>query len=206
MVLTLVDTATAELKNLADPRIPSEFRGRSSLKNLSLNGQSSSTLLFKPLINVDEFSEESNNATFQLEDIDEPENATDYSEQEQEQEQVVLVVRAEKKSLHDSPSVVVVDESSNASGADNVPISEEIVKADETLATSPPELRDSAARERLAKAGGNKDVIYDGIVSPGGTSESHEDIPSFNEWTQKRLEEAEKKKSECELLFFCNFI
>lgn len=65
--------------------------------------------------------------------------------------------------------------------------------------TMAPELNDSAARARLdgeATAG----ALLDGLVT-AGSSEPHEEIPSFNEWAQKRLEEAEKKKSESILCF-----
>ena len=62
--------------------------------------------------------------------------------------------------------------------------------------TTAPDLNDSAARARLTgSADDSAAVILDGLVS-AGSSDPHEDIPSFNEWAQKRLEEAEKKKSE----------
>ncbi|XP_014217973.1 SUN domain-containing ossification factor-like, partial [Copidosoma floridanum] len=64
--------------------------------------------------------------------------------------------------------------------------------------TTAPELNDSAARAQLTgSADDSTAAILDSLVTTGpGSSEPHEDMPSFNEWAQKRLvEEAEKKKT-----------
>ncbi|XP_058793342.1 SUN domain-containing ossification factor [Phymastichus coffea] len=101
----------------------------------------------------------------------------------------VVVVRAEQKSFSIDDDVAessvtlerqqLLEENS---GSAQVP-------------TTAPDLNDSAARARLTNDDGSAAAILDGLVTAGPT-EPHEEIPSFNEWAQKRLEEAEKKKSE----------
>ncbi|XP_011499707.1 PREDICTED: SUN domain-containing ossification factor [Ceratosolen solmsi marchali] len=62
--------------------------------------------------------------------------------------------------------------------------------------TAAPDLNDSAARARLTgSVDDNAAVILDSIVTAGPSDVTHEEIPSFNEWAQKRLEEVEKKKA-----------
>jgi hypothetical protein len=59
------------------------------------------------------------------------------------------------------------------------------------------DLNDSAARARLTgSVDDNAAVILDSFVTAGPSDVTHEEIPSFNEWAQKRLEEVEKKKGE----------
>lgn len=58
------------------------------------------------------------------------------------------------------------------------------------------DLNDSVARARITSAADESTAaILDSLVTAGPSEPAHEDIPSFNEWAQKRLEEAEKKKS-----------
>lgn len=112
----------------------------------------------------------------------------------EEPPEVVVIVRAEQKLNTDELELRVEEEEE----AGQTQVSEELSsKIDDTFTTAP-ELNDTAARARLV--GDNRDetaaVILNGFVTSGPT-EPHEDIPSFSEWAQKRLEEAEKKKSEC---------
>ncbi|KAL6262445.1 hypothetical protein P5V15_007531 [Pogonomyrmex californicus] len=197
VVLTLVDTA-AGLQNLAEPKIDHEFSSRSSIKNSSLlsgnqvrpsehlNEAVPTTQIPSPPI-IDETTERPND-TDVLEDNEEvlllKKIATE------EPPEVVVIVRAEQKVNADELELRVEDVEAQAQ------MSEELSsKIDDTFTTAP-ELNDTAARERLV--GGGRDetaaVILNGFITTDPT-EPHEDIPSFSEWAQKRLEEAEKKKT-----------
>lgn len=200
-MLTLVDTATAELQNLAEPKIDREFSSRSSIKNSSiLNGDEirqtehikdivEPTTQIQPLI-VDETTAttERPNDTEALEDDEEVLLLKKISAEEAPE--VVVIVRAEQKVNTDELELRVEEE------VGQVQVSEELSsKVDDTFTTAS-ELNDTAARAQLIS--GSRDetvaVILDGLVT-SGPSDPHEDIPSFSEWAQKRLEEAEKKKS-----------
>lgn len=201
VVLTLVDTATAELQNLAEPKIDREFSSRSSIKNSSiLNGDEirqtehikeivEPTTQIQPLI-VDETTAttERPNDTEALEDDEEVLLLKKISAEEAPE--VVVIVRAEQKVNTDELELRVEEE------VGQVQVSEELSsKVDDTFTTAS-ELNDTAARAQLIS--GSRDetvaVILDGLVT-SGPSDPHEDIPSFSEWAQKRLEEAEKKKT-----------
>ncbi|CAL1687146.1 unnamed protein product [Lasius platythorax] len=200
VVLTLVDTATAELQNLAEPKIDREFSARSSIKNSSILNDNQvrqsehikeivvpTTQIQPPLI-VDETTTttERPNDTDALEDGE----VLLLKKISEEAPEVVVIVRAEQKVNTDELELKVEEE------VGQVQVSEELSsKVDDTFTTAP-ELNDTAARAQLI--GGNRDetaaVILDGLVT-SGPSDPHEDIPSFSEWAQKRLEEAEKKKT-----------
>lgn len=198
VVLTLVDTA-AELQNLAEPKIDHEFSSRSSNKNSSLLGSNQvrqsehlketvPTTQIPPPPIVDETTERPND-TDALEDGEEVLLLKKIIAEEPPE--VVVIVRAEQKINADELELRVEEED-----ASQAQVSEELSsKIDDTFTTAP-ELNDTAARARLV--GDSRDetaaVILNGLVTSGPT-EPHEDIPSFSEWAQKRLEEAEKKKS-----------
>jgi len=115
----------------------------------------------------------------------------------EEAPEVVVIVRAEQKVNTDELEPRVEEE------LGQVQVPEELSsKVDETFTTAP-ELNDTAARAQLI--GGSRDetaaVILDGLVT-SGPSDPPEDIPSFSEWAQKRLEEAEKKKSKYSFFSF----
>lgn len=196
VVLTLVDTAAADLQNLAEPKVDREF---SSIKNSSLLGGNQArqsehlketvpTTQIPPPPIVDETTERPNDTDI-LEDSEEILLKKITAEEPPE----VVIVRAEQKINTDELEPRVEEEE-----AGQTQVSEELSsKIDDTFTTAP-ELNDTAARARLV--GDSRDetaaVILNGLVTSGPT-EPHEDIPSFSEWAQKRLEEAEKKKSEC---------
>lgn len=197
--MTLVDTAAAGLQNLAEPKIDHEFPSRSSIKNSSLLDGSQprqsdhlketvpTTQIPSPPI-VDETTERPND-TDVLGDGEEAlllEKIT-----AEEPPEVVVIVRAEQKINTDELELRVEEEE-----ADQAQVSSEELssKIDDTFTTAP-ELNDTAARERLVGDSRDAAIILNGLVTSGPT-EPHEDIPSFSEWAQKRLEEAEKKKSE----------
>ncbi|XP_029170458.1 SUN domain-containing ossification factor isoform X2 [Nylanderia fulva] len=200
VVLTLVDTATAELQNLAEPKIDREFPSRTSIKNSSILNDNQvrqsehikeivvpTTQIHPPLI-VDETTTttERPNDTDALEDGE----VLLLKKIAEEAPEVVVIVRAEQKVNTDELELRVEEE------IGQVQVSEDLSsKVDDTFTTAP-ELNDTAARAQLI--GGNRDetaaVILDGLVA-SGPSDPHEDIPSFSEWAQKRLEEAEKKKT-----------
>ncbi|KYM94840.1 Protein osteopotentia like protein [Cyphomyrmex costatus] len=198
VVLTLVDTA-AELQNLAEPKIDHEFSSRSSIKNSSLLGNNQMkesehlketvpTTQIPPPPIIDETTERPN-------DTDVLENGEEVLLLKkitvEEPPEVVVIVRAEQKINAEELEIRVEEED-----AGQAQVSEELTsKIDDTFTTAP-ELNDTAARARLV--GDSRDetaaVILNGLVTSGPT-EPHEDIPSFSEWAQKRLEEAEKKKT-----------
>ncbi|KAG7203927.1 hypothetical protein KM043_016946 [Ampulex compressa] len=198
VVLTLVDTAAAELQNLAEPKLSTEFRSKSSLKNSTLLTSSSSSAQFEespnvssitqippPLI-VDEATERPNNTNI----LDEENAFLVHKSQDISEEvpEVVVIVRAEQKVTTDGSDLKLEDDSGHI-------LTEDVHKVEDAFTTAAV-LNDSAARAQLV--GGTGDdaaaVIFDGLVTSGPTN-SHEDIPSFSEWAQKRLEEAEKKKT-----------
>ncbi|XP_018056132.1 PREDICTED: SUN domain-containing ossification factor [Atta colombica] len=198
VVLTLVDTA-AELQNLAEPKIDREFSSRSSIKNSSLLStnqvrqsehlkETVPTTQIPPPPIVDETTERPND-TDVLEDEEEVLLLKKITAEKSPE--VVVIVRAEQKINANELELRIEEED-----AGQIQMSEELSsKIDDTFTTAP-ELNDTAARARLI--GDSRDetaaVILNGLVTSGPT-EPHEDIPSFSEWAQKRLEEAEKKKT-----------
>lgn len=202
--MTLVDTAAAGLQNLAEPKIDHDFPSRSSIKNSSLLGGNQArqsehlnevvpTTQIPPPPIVDETTERPNNTDV----LGDGEEVLLLKKITEEPPEVVVIVRAEQKINADELELKVEEEE-----ASQIQISEELSsKIDDTFTTAS-ELNDTAARARLV--GDSRDetaaVILNGLVTSGPT-EPHEDIPSFSEWAQKRLEEAEKKKSECRQLY-----
>ncbi|CAK9832934.1 SUN domain-containing ossification factor [Anthophora retusa] len=198
-ILTLVDTTAAELQSLAEPKFNHEFsRNRLYPKNSSVltknanigqTKQEEKEILPSTQTSSSQFI---NEITEKLNDTNnfEEESALLTNSVEEEVPEVVVVVRAEQ-------TLITSDGSEDKLEDEDVKIlSDEIPKVDETFATTS-ELSDTKAKARLVED--NRDdaatvVLGEGIV-PVGSSNSHEDIPSFSEWTQKRLEEAEKKKT-----------
>lgn len=201
--LTLVDTAAAELQNLVEPRLSSEFsRARLFAKNSSLLTENvnidpetikeqqeispSTQIPILPII--DEIAKKPNETGFLEEESLLLQNIGEEKVVEPEE---VVVVRAEQ-------GVIITDESDFSLEDEIVKVlPDEMPKVDEMYTTGF-ELSDTEAKAQLVEH--TKDdaaavVLNDGIMS-AGSADPHEDIPSFNEWTQKRLEEAEKKKSE----------
>ncbi|XP_020286069.1 SUN domain-containing ossification factor isoform X2 [Pseudomyrmex gracilis] len=195
VVLTLVDTAAAELQNIAEPKIDREFSSKSSVTNSSLlNGnqvrqseQLKETQMpmtqMPPPPTIDETTEQPNDTDI-LKD---------------KEEVLVLKKISEETGSQKIPEAVVVKAEKNGDDLE-LRVEEEVGQmelptkvTDDTFTT---ELNDSAARAQLV--GGSRDdtaaVIINGFVTSGPT-DPHEDIPSFSEWAQKRLEEAEKKKT-----------
>lgn len=194
VVLTLVDTAEAELQSLAEPDIKQEFRSRSFIKNSSvlnsdirrsehLKEVSPTTKIPSPPI-VDETTEPPNNT-----DVLDEEAVTSLKQTSEESPEVVVIVRAEQKINTEELNIKLEEEIDQ-------PVPEESLHVKDTFTTTP-DLNDTVARTQFVDDTRDETtaVILDGLVTSGPT-DPHEDIPSFNEWTQKRLEEAEKKKSE----------
>lgn len=187
----MVDTAAAELQSLAEPKINRELSSRSSLKNSTLlsSGVAEAelkepTTQIPPPPTVDDTTEQPNDTDVEQDEV------LLLKKISEETPEVVVIVRAEQKINANDLELKVEDEVGHV-------VSDEIPRVDDALTTAP-ELNDTAARAQLV--GGSRDetaaVILDGLVS-SGPADSHEDIPSFSEWAQKRLEEAEKKKSKC---------
>lgn len=201
-MLTLVDTATAELQSLAEPKIKHELSSRLSVNSSLLSndvGQSEheqETLPTPQIPTIDETIEQSNDT-----DLTDHEKVLLLKNISEEAPEVVVIVRAEQKVNTNILEPKVEEEEEEAGQA----VSEELPKADETF-TATIELNDTAVKEQLIS--GSRDetaaVILDGLVTSGPT-DSHEDIPSFSEWAQKRLEEAEKKKSEFHVALIITF-
>nr|XP_050847222.1 SUN domain-containing ossification factor isoform X2 [Vespula vulgaris] len=207
VVLTLVDTAAAELQNLAEPKI--ELDSHSSVKNSStksndrrypedIHDAEPSTQIPSPST-IEEESIEEDNDTNILSDEDEllGLHGTPHGRNVNEKTaDIVVVVRAEQQKVA-VDAVDAVQSEVRSEEEEEVELPEDLAKVEEAFGTAS-ELNDTAARVRLI-SGGNRDdvaaaVIIDGLVA-SGPSDSHEDIPSFSEWAQKRLEEAEKKKT-----------
>lgn len=185
-----MDTAATELQNLVEPRDDREFSSGSSIKNASLlNNQTrqsehpttSTIQIPSPPI--------ANETTEQLNDTDVSEKNEKETERISEEAPEIVIIRAEQKANVDKLELRVEEEVDQ--------VSEELPTKIDDAFTVAPELNDTAARAQLID--GSRDestvVILDGLVTSGPT-DPHEDIPSFSEWAQKRLEEAEKKKSE----------
>lgn len=191
MVLTLVDTAASELQSLADPKIVSEFRARSLTNNLSLSNTAprkeeqilETTNDLKPEIVI---------STERVNDSAIDDNT--------------IIETKETKSVDDDVETVVVVRAEKKSGVEESKVEESIKIEDETLAKEEtlrdldlnPVVESNESTTKSQLVNGNNDdsppVPPDGIVPPG-PSDTQEDMPSFSEWAQKRLEEAEKKKS-----------
>ncbi|XP_048509350.1 SUN domain-containing ossification factor isoform X2 [Athalia rosae] len=201
VVLTLVDAAAAELHNLAEPRISLDNNkgSKSVVGNLTLT-LSGSTRLVDPTqmpspsrlpvlahLEPDERVEISDNQTTEYEPREEDALAGTILPEVNDVE--VVVVRADQSggSMDAPSSGVIVGEESVDSG--------ELLLNTEGVEASSAGLPGNEARVSLA--GGTAEdpgVILDVLVTTPGT-DPHEDIPSFSEWAQKRLEEAEKKKT-----------
>lgn len=202
--MTLVDTAAAELQNIAEPKIDRDFSSKSSVTNSSLlNGnQVRSEQLKETQLPMTQMPSPPT-----IDETTEQPNDTDLLK-DQEEILVLKKISEETESLK-IPEVVVVKTEKNANDLE-LKVEEEVDQmelptkvTDDTFT----ELNDSAARAQLV--GGSRDdaaaVIINGFVTSGPT-DPHEDIPSFSEWAQKRLEEAEKKKSECYYQFYLSIL
>ncbi|XP_076173056.1 SUN domain-containing ossification factor isoform X3 [Ptiloglossa arizonensis] len=194
-VLSLVNTAPAELQSLVEPKFSPEFSNtRLFTKNASLvtkltnigqkteedeqeilsSTQASSTLIF------DEITKSSNETSIPEEELLLLPNADNEG---------VVVVRAEQ-------GPIITDGLKFSLEHEVDVLSNELPEVD-GMVTTAPVLSETDANARLmedtideaATVVIGEDVIS--VVPP----DAHEDIPSFNEWTQKRLEEAEKKKT-----------
>ena len=205
-----MDTAAAELQSLAEPRLTADHRSsRTSLQNtssptLSIPATKTPTRSLDPDLlppqtpdpiptispSIITPASPSSNNTTEI-DVTEPEVSLtlDDTPQNDRESDEVLFVRAEPKVPEDTaprPEDSQIEETTK----DSTP------KSDEPLPILP-ELDDEAARARLVVGSSDEaaSVILDGLVTAGPTDHHHEDIPSFSEWAQKRLEEAEKKKT-----------
>lgn len=199
-----MNTSVAELQSLAESKLNSEFsKSRLFPKKSSIltkNGnirqkmkkgqEEMSSSIQKPSPSIINEITETRNETNSLEEEEESLLLTNLVGEEETSE-VVVVVRAEQASITTDGPELKLEESVVKV------LPDEISKVDGTFATTS-ELSDTDAKARLV--GENRDdaaavVLGEGIVTVG-SSNPHEDIPSFSEWTQKRLEEAERKKSE----------
>ncbi|XP_012273915.1 SUN domain-containing ossification factor isoform X2 [Orussus abietinus] len=141
------------------------------------------------------------NLTYDRRSVQEESNATT-EERAEERAEEVLVVRAEQKTgtrgssggPFSMPGPPVVDDHEEEEEEEEEETASDVGAGPAT--PTPPELDEGTARSRLANGPGDDGapVILDGFV-PSGLADPHEDIPSFSEWAQKRLEEAEKKKA-----------
>ncbi|CAL7933858.1 unnamed protein product [Xylocopa violacea] len=195
-LLTLVDTTVAELQSLAEPKLNPDFpRSRLFAKNSSIVTKNAH-LGHKSNTEQEKISFNTQSTTSTIDDTTEKPNETSNFEESlllpnsvEEETPEVVVVRAEQAPITTDGLRLKIDDSILKV------LPDEISKVDRMVTT--PELSDIEAKARLQ--GDNRDeataaVLGEGIVSVGSSS-PHEDIPSFSEWTQKRLEEAEKKKT-----------
>ena len=181
-----MDTAAAELQSLADADIVSEFAARSLTNNLTLT----SATARKPEQSLEATIDSEINVVLSTERVnDSASSEAQSTKNHEENDDVLLVVRAETKS-----GVEEINTEEEVKSVDEVLAKEDVLKEEDFPSTS--DLNDSAARAQLVEGTTNdaSTIILDGIPVPG-SPDTHEDIPSFSEWAQKRLEEAEKKKS-----------
>ncbi|XP_029038386.2 SUN domain-containing ossification factor isoform X1 [Osmia bicornis bicornis] len=198
-VLPLVDTTVAELQSLAEPKLNAEFsRTRAFGKNSSLLTKSANLGQTTKKEQQEISPSTQTPSPPSIDKIKEATNGTDILQDEslllpdsvtEEIPEVVVVVRAEQ-------GPITTDELEFKQEDDVKALPDEVPKVDGTFATTP-ELSDAEAKARLV--GDNRDeaatVVLGESIVPVGSTNPHEDIPSFSEWTQKRLEEAEKKKT-----------
>lgn len=189
-ILTLMNTTVTESQSLTESNLNPEFSKTKKLKNIGQKIEKEqeeilSSIQAPPIIN--EITEKSNETnSLNIESL-----LLTNSVREEETPEVVVVVRAEQTPIVTDGSDSKVEDSIKV-----LPTKDEISKICNKMTTTP-ELSDTDAKARLV--GDNRDetaaiVFGEGIASVG-SSNPHEDIPSFSEWTQKRLEEAERKKS-----------
>lgn len=189
-ILTLMNTTVTESQSLTESNLNPEFSKSKKLKNIGQKIEKEqeeilSSIQAPPIIN--EITEKSNETnSLNIESL-----LLTNSVRQEETPEVVVVVRAEQTPIVTDGSDSKVEDSIKV-----LPTKDEISKICNKMTTTP-ELSDTDAKARLV--GDNRDetaaiVFGEGIASVG-SSNPHEDIPSFSEWTQKRLEEAERKKS-----------
>lgn len=175
VVLTLVDSAVAELQSLAETKssLPSGSQNETLIAPSSLSPSTTTTTPFSTTLPHLEEQVAAPHVESSTEGAVENEESTkNVVEEDTRQEGQKLVMDEEVFSKEEEE--------------------EELTRTDDVMTTAP-ELNDSAARAQLI-ADESSGVIVDSLVTAGPT-DPHEDIPSFSEWSQKRLEEAEKKKS-----------
>ncbi|XP_008550154.1 SUN domain-containing ossification factor [Microplitis demolitor] len=184
VVLTLIDTASTELHNIAEPHLSSN-QEQALTNNLS---QSIISPDFESNIksSLPESSEKLKISEVPTINLTVDINITGFDESlpteqsaELQNDEALLMVRAEQKpkdflQTHENSQVDNVDKEYSMPGE---------FEERSTQTTVVPGSSDETAG-----------VILDSFVG-SGNSENHEDIPSFSEWAQKRLEEAEKKKT-----------
>lgn len=189
-ILTLMNTTVTESQSLTESNLNPEFSKSKKLKNIGQKIEKEqeeilSSIQAPPIIN--EITEKSNETnSLNIESL-----LLTNSVRQEETPEVVVVVRAEQTPIVTDGSDSKVEDSIKV-----LPTKDEISKICNKMTTTP-ELSDTDAKARLV--GDNRDetaaiVFGEGIASVG-SSNPHEDIPSFSEWTQKRLEEAERKKT-----------
>lgn len=192
-ILSLNTTVTESL-SLTESNLNPEFSKSKKLRNIGQKIEKEqeeilSSIQALPIIN--EITEKSNETnSLNIESL-----LLTNSVREEETPELVVVVRAEQ--------IPIVTDGSDSKVEDSIkvlPTKDEISKICNKMTTTP-ELSDTDAKARLV--GDNRDetaaVVFGEGIGSVGSSNPHEDIPSFSEWTQKRLEEAERKKSKCYL-------
>ncbi|XP_043463078.1 SUN domain-containing ossification factor isoform X2 [Leptopilina heterotoma] len=184
VVLTLVDTAASELQSLADPKIVSEFRARSLSNNLSL----SNTTPRKEEEIFETATETKSEIVITTERVNDSAIINNITEAK------------ETKALNDDAETVVIVRAEKKSGVEeNIKIEDEIqVAKDEALENveinQVTELNESSTKTQIESNDDTPSIASEGIITPG-PSDTQEDMPSFIEWSQKQLEEDEKKKT-----------
>ncbi|XP_076247996.1 uncharacterized protein LOC143187639 isoform X2 [Calliopsis andreniformis] len=196
-VLTF-DTTATELQDLVEPQFNLEFTTSRFFTNTSSPLTKSANVLeetineqqklspstqIPSLPSTDEITEEYNESRT---DEEEPSLLQNAIEEETLDLDEVVVVRAEQ-------SPIITDESETSFQEKAIT---EMPKVDEMLMTTS-ELDDTANKALLVEHTGDEAaaIVFKDETIPVRSADSHEEIPSFNEWAQKRLEEAEKKKT-----------
>ncbi|KAG8039993.1 hypothetical protein G9C98_001511 [Cotesia typhae] len=175
VVLTLIDTASTELHSIAKPHLSSNH-GQASTNNIS------QSIVSSDLESSVEDPEKLKISTGSPVNLILDENITNFDESfSTEQSTEFQNDEIQRQFLQ---------------GHKNLPNdSEKIRKTTEELSGSR-ELEESTTQTTLLPGSSEESgtVSLDGFVG-SDDSENHEDIPSYNEWTQKKMEEDEKKKT-----------
>jgi hypothetical protein len=189
VIFTLVDTVSAELQDHTSSSSSSSHHHTEGLlmdnRNSSLGTMTSplETQIVRPQISDDESLQNNEETSKNLSLLEDVVDDRIFKEKDRQ-----YVVRAE-------PKVIEVKSQVHVEKPEGVLVETDAVLVPESAATT----NDS---KKVAEAGKGDDLKLAGTDDPEQASAS-EDIPSFSEWAQKQLAEAEKKKSKC--LYFSGF-
>jgi len=186
VVFTLVDTVSAELQDHVSSASHHHMEGMLMEHGNSSVGTGTSpveTQIVRPQISDDESLPHNEETSTNLSILEDAVDDRIFKEKDQQ-----YIVRAE-------PKVIAVQS--------QVHIEKPEVMLVETDAAVVPDLAAATNDSEMVTEAGKGDDIKVASTDGSEQASASEDIPSFSEWAQKQLAEAEKKKGEC--LYFYDF-